>query len=288
MPQIRVEKTRDFTIVANCHLRDKRLTLKAKGLMTLMLSLPDEWDYSIKGLTLLSNDGKSATAAALRELETCGYLVREQNNENGCFGSSDYTLYEEPHEPKTEPVEDTEKTPLSEFPSSENPSTENRFTVPPTPPVKEYYINQTLNNKTLESAGRAPAPTHAREEEAVSPAPQDADQTPKRTRFVKPSLEEVRAYIAERGSSVDAQAWYDHYESNGWLVGKAPMKDWKAAVRTWERNWISRASPAKKQPESYLTTDEWDEFFDNACKASMGDGYEKIPLNKNKKSKTGG
>jgi predicted transcriptional regulator len=56
------------------------------------------------------------------------------------------------------------------------------------------------------------------------------------TRFVKPTLEEVQAYCLERGKGVDAQKWYDYYSANGWKVGKNPMKDWKAAVRTWERS----------------------------------------------------
>ena len=55
-------------------------------------------------------------------------------------------------------------------------------------------------------------------------------------RFVKPTIEEVQAYCQERGKGVDAQRWYDYYSSNGWKVGKNPMKDWKAAVRTWERS----------------------------------------------------
>ena len=54
-------------------------------------------------------------------------------------------------------------------------------------------------------------------------------------RFTKPTLEEVQAYCQERNKGVDAQRWYDYYSSNGWKVGKNPMKDWKAAVRTWER-----------------------------------------------------
>jgi hypothetical protein len=55
------------------------------------------------------------------------------------------------------------------------------------------------------------------------------------TRFAKPSLEEVEAYCSTRHNGVNAQKWYDYYSANGWKVGKNPMKDWKAAVRTWER-----------------------------------------------------
>ena len=61
----------------------------------------------------------------------------------------------------------------------------------------------------------------------------------RRASFVKPTLEEVEAYCKERGNSVDPQKWYDYYESNGWLVGRNKMKDWQAAVRTWERNGFS-------------------------------------------------
>lgn len=74
------------------------------------------------------------------------------------------------------------------------------------------------------------------------------------TRFVKPTLEEVKAYCLERGKGVDAQKWYDYYSANGWKVGKNPMKDWKAAVRTWERsggNGRSRGVSFTPYPDEY-------------------------------------
>lgn len=74
------------------------------------------------------------------------------------------------------------------------------------------------------------------------------------TRFVKPTLEEVTAYCLERGKGVDPQKWYDHYSANGWMVGKNPMKDWKAAVRTWERsgnNGGSRSVSFTPYPDEY-------------------------------------
>ena len=64
----------------------------------------------------------------------------------------------------------------------------------------------------------------------------EKDKEKYKRRFTKPTLEEVQAYCAERGKGVDAQKWYDYYSANGWKVGKNPMKDWKAAVRTWERS----------------------------------------------------
>lgn len=80
-----------------------------------------------------------------------------------------------------------------------------------------------------------------------------------RTRFVPPSLEEVTDYCFERGNIVDPQRWYDYYASNGWKVGKNQMKDWKAAVRTWERNGVDKPKqPAKKRTflDMYMEDDE--------------------------------
>ena len=76
------------------------------------------------------------------------------------------------------------------------------------------------------------------------------DNEPQR-RFTKPTLEEVQAYCQERGNGVDAQKWYDYYSANGWKVGKNPMKDWRAAVRTWERGDCSGKSDGKRKPVNF-------------------------------------
>ena len=73
------------------------------------------------------------------------------------------------------------------------------------------------------------------------PASAASAPPPKKARFSKPSLEEITAYCTERGNSVDPQHWLDHYTSNGWKVGRNPMTDWRATVRTWERNDVRRA-----------------------------------------------
>ena len=79
---IRVEKNREYVVMNNKFLRNKEMSLKAKGLMSLMLSLPDDWDYSINGLATLSKDGKDSVMSALKELEKFGYLERKRiNNE---------------------------------------------------------------------------------------------------------------------------------------------------------------------------------------------------------------
>lgn len=74
----------------------------------------------------------------------------------------------------------------------------------------------------------------------------------KRGKFVPPTLDEIRAYCRERQNAVDAQAWLDHYTSNGWRVGRNPMLDWRAAVRTWERTQVTSRGVECKAPEREL------------------------------------
>ena len=106
MAVFRVEKTRDYTVMANHHLRNTDLSLKAKGLLSLMLSLPEEWDYTTKGLARICKDGVDSICAGVRELEDHGYVVRERiRNPNGQLGAIEYTILEQPQEPKREKPE---------------------------------------------------------------------------------------------------------------------------------------------------------------------------------------
>lgn len=93
MAVFRVEKTKDFTIMSNHHLRNTELSLKAKGLLSLMLSLPEDWDYTTKGLAHICRDGVDSITTALKELERHGYLTRQRlRNENGQLGDMDNDL----------------------------------------------------------------------------------------------------------------------------------------------------------------------------------------------------
>lgn len=84
----------------------------------------------------------------------------------------------------------------------------------------------------------------------------DNTNTKRASPFVKPTLEEVRSYCLERGRGIDPEAWFDHYESNGWMVGKNHMKDWRGAVRTWERSGFNKPAP-KKEGALALRDDAW-------------------------------
>lgn len=116
MAVFRIEKTRDYTVMSNYHLRDRSLSLKAKGLLSLMLSLPEDWDYTMKGLARICKDGIDSISGGIRELEAHGYLVRARvRNENGQLGSIEYTILEQPKEPTQKPA------PVREKPIRENP-----------------------------------------------------------------------------------------------------------------------------------------------------------------------
>jgi len=93
MAVMRVEKNSNYTVMANYHLRDKRLSLKAKGLLSVMISLPAEWDYTLAGLAYISKEGVSAIRAAIQELEENGYVTRARlRNEAGQLGDTEYTI----------------------------------------------------------------------------------------------------------------------------------------------------------------------------------------------------
>ena len=101
MAVIRVNKTADYTVMSNAHFKEKEMSLKAKGLLSMMLSLPDTWDYSIAGLVALSKDGKDSVMNALTELENLGYLIRTRvTDERGRFAGYDYDIYERPQREK--------------------------------------------------------------------------------------------------------------------------------------------------------------------------------------------
>jgi len=106
MAVFRIEKTRDYTVMSNHHLRDKSLSLKAKGLLSLMLSLPEEWDYTTKGLARICKDGVDSICAGVRELEEHGYVIRQRvRNPNGQLGAIEYTILEQPRPPEPEKPE---------------------------------------------------------------------------------------------------------------------------------------------------------------------------------------
>lgn len=135
MAVMRIHKTKDYTVMSNTHFREKELSLKAKGLLSLMLSLPDDWDYSIAGLVTLSKDGKDSVMSGLDELEENCYLIRTMlKDESGKFAGYDYDIFETPYGEK----------PYAENPNTGKPNTE----IPPQYNTKQSSTN-ILNTKKI-------------------------------------------------------------------------------------------------------------------------------------------
>lgn len=130
MAVFRIEKTRNYTVMSNHHLRNAGLALKSKGLLSMMLSLPEDWNYTTRGLAKICKEGTDSIGSALKELERAGYIVRNRlRDSKGKIVDVEYVIYETPHPPDTDQLcEDEPDTacPDTENPDMDNPCLENR------------------------------------------------------------------------------------------------------------------------------------------------------------------
>ena len=118
----RVQKTKDFTVMSNHHLKNKDLSLRSKGLLSFMLSLPEDWDYSLKGLATLNKEGIDAIRSAINELEAFGYIERSRvRNEKGQLGENEYIIHELPISPEPKQTEPTLENPTLDNPVQAEP-----------------------------------------------------------------------------------------------------------------------------------------------------------------------
>ena len=125
MAVFRVERNKGYTVMSNHHLRNKELSLKAKGLLSQMLSLPEDWDYTLKGLSLINREKIDAIREAIKELERAGYIVRSrERDEKGRLRGADYVIFEQPQPPT--PDLPTLENPTLEKPTLENPTQLNK------------------------------------------------------------------------------------------------------------------------------------------------------------------
>ncbi len=125
MAVFRIERTRDYTVMSNHHLRDKALSLKSKGLLSMMLSLPEDWNYTTRGLAKICKEGVDAIGGALRELETAGYIVRHQlRDRQGRISDTEYVIYEQPQPKAPDTPQPDTASPDTENPYLDKPDTE--------------------------------------------------------------------------------------------------------------------------------------------------------------------
>ena len=197
MAVYRVERTRDYTVMSNHHLKDTALSLKAKGLLSMFLSFPDDWNYSTRGLAAICKEGVEAIGNTIKELEKAGYIVRRQlRGANGRITDTEYIIYEQPQEPeRTGPdMDGPDMTP----PDMASPDTGNPdmadpdMDAPHTENTAQLNINQSITQKSNTQRSN----THS------FPPPAPSPQVP--TRPVEGMKE-----IFERRADIQAQIEYD-------------------------------------------------------------------------------
>ena len=150
MAVFRVEKNRGYTVMSNHHLRNKDLSLKAKGLLSQMLSLPENWDYTLKGLSLINRESIDAIRTAVWELEKAGYITRQQNRDGkGKMADMVYTIYEQPQPVQPDNAAPGLDNPVLENPTSDNPTPENPMSEEPTQLNKDRQIKDPLTTDGL-------------------------------------------------------------------------------------------------------------------------------------------
>lgn len=149
MAVYRVEKTHDYTVMANHHLRDERLSLKAKGLLSMLLSLPDDWEISIRGLASIVTDGVGAVQTGINELIEAGYIVRRrQHADTGAFAGFEYIIHEVP--PCTE--NPYTANPYTGKPYTENPAQSSKDKPSTIPPIVPHEGEDSLSLAALDSS----------------------------------------------------------------------------------------------------------------------------------------
>ena len=177
MAVFRIERTRDYTVMSNHHLRNEKLSLKAKGLLSMMLSLPENWNYTTRGLAAICKEGVDAIGGALRELETAGYIVRHQlRDRQGRISDTEYVIYEQP-QPKNP---DTPQ-PDTDSPDTENPDMEK----PDTEKPAELNIEKSNTQKSI---------THGSSTDSIPFREKTADKPPERKGRDAMSVTEIESY----------------------------------------------------------------------------------------------
>ena len=162
MAVFRVERNAGYTVMSNHHLRNKNLTLKAKGLLSQMLSLPEDWDFTLAGLSYINREKIDAIREAIRELEKAGYIVRSrERDEKGRLRGADYVIYEQPQQPTSDlpTLENpTLDNPTLEKPTLENPTQINKDILNTNLPKKDKSITDLSNTDSIPILSPYPSP----------------------------------------------------------------------------------------------------------------------------------
>ena len=187
MAVFRIEKTRDYTVMANHHLRNTKLSLKAKGLLSLMLSLPEDWDYTTKGLAKICKDGVDSICSTVNELEEHGYVIRERiRNAKGQLTDIQYTILEQPKPSQPGQGKPKQENPVLGNPVLESPEQEEPEQGNPAQLNTKKSSNQGLNTDLSNTEVSNPIRSNPYEDE-----PQAADGMGTDTRSAREIYREI-------------------------------------------------------------------------------------------------
>ena len=176
MAVFRVEKNSGYTVMSNHHLRNRALSLKAKGLLSQMLSLPEDWDYTLQGLARINRESIDAIRQAIRELEQAGYIQRSrERDEKGRLRGADYVIFELP-QPVPASVSPALENPTLENPTQENPTLENPMQLNKDKLITEKQKKEGLNTDSIPI--HSPNPVPLDEDEAAAPPPERTGSRP--------------------------------------------------------------------------------------------------------------
>ncbi len=240
-----------FTQIPNKLLRNPEITAKAKAVLCLLLSNKDGWKSHVKMMTAMMKENEFAIQSALKELESFGYLIRIKYKDKltklfvGAFwGYTDepnkfnlkkqIILLEKNNMELCLPDDFKVNEPELGNPVLDNPELDN-------PVHKNTNISRSIYNIYTTPSGE-----NTNDKKSVLRTPLSPEKQIRNT--IPPTLEMVKDYCQKTKSRVNPVHWFDFYEAKGWMIGKNKMKDWQAAVRTWERNekGSSTKSPEKK------------------------------------------
>lgn len=230
MAQFKIYKNKNYTVVSNYHLQDMNLSLKSKGLLTQMLSLPPDWDYSIKGLAAINKDGIDAIKSALNELEKYNYLTRKKiRDKKGKILDIEYSIYEFPQTEENDlkysasdenndgnPEVDFPLVgfPLVGFPHTGNPTQLN------TKELNNKKLNTNINNNCCCCSNN-------------------------NNNIYIPKKDYIKNYINNNNYTFDPEYFYNYYSSRNWYIGNKPIENFDQ-LKSIMDNWQKKESVTKK------------------------------------------
>lgn len=227
MAYFRVNKNRDYTVMSNHHLRDKNLSLRAIGLLSKMLSLPDDWDYSVPGLVAICQESKNIIQGALKELEKNGYLVRTMTRDSSGHIGYNYDVYEQPQHTLPRPEKPFTVEPCTVSPSTVEPCTEKQ----PQLNTNKLSTNK-LSTEESKTQEKAVEPNVVNIEDQPKEQTTDCGGFGKVVDFYKTNFGLLNSYMAE-----ELRHTYDEWSSQSEEPSGIIIKAMQIALAKNVRNW---------------------------------------------------